>query len=479
MGIVSLTAVNYKFGGAAAGENHRIRVGLLTKVSAVTVSAGGDYQLTDQASGRVISDLQPGDTWQISPEGTSQVYILSGAGMTAVSLNQTGTSASADGIGKGIGSGTGSSTGTGIYAQGAQGEPVAGDLSAAFLTGEESVSGLANGISVFNNGESEGTFAGPLVLSETRPDLPTLPANTHLFTLNDRQYRGSLEFRLDSANQLTVVNELPLEQYLYSVVPSEMPSSWPGEALKAQAVAARNYALQEQESGRFAGSGFDVAATELSQVYKGYSSESDNAREAVDSTTGMVMLYAGKLINAVYHSSSGGYTENSEDVWSNPVGYLRAKTDALDANSQHYNWVAPSEGMMTADQICSRLRSAKGWQFAAITGLVVEKMSSTGARIQVLRIEGTDGAGQPLVKQLYNADSVRSVFGLKSGPQAITLITGADGSLAGVQFKGSGWGHGLGMSQWGARGMAASGMDYRSILSFYYTGIDLVDNYGE
>lgn len=288
-----------------------------------------------------------------------------------------------------------------------------------------------------------------------------------------------MEFRLDNNNTLTAINELSLEKYLYGVVPSEMPSSWGAEALKAQAVAARNYALRQRGSLRFSGQGYDVVATDLSQVYRGYTGEKATTTEAIDATKGVVMLADGKPIDAVYHSSSGGATENSEEVWTYPSSYLKTKPDPLDLNALHYNWQYPTSGEMSMSQVAAKLKAYKGWSFGTITNVVAEQMTSSGNRIMVLRIEGKDTAGNPLTQRLSKADSVRSAFGLKSGPREVVVNLGLDLLPTGIIFKGSGWGHGLGMSQWGAKGMAEAGNEYRSILQYYYTGVTIADNYGE
>ncbi len=435
--------------GALAQTDMLIRVGLSTNSSQQSFSTDGGYQLIDTTSGKIIANLNTGDSIQVTPEGSSEIYILNNAGTTVLQPTE------------------------GLYVQGQAGDPLNIGLKNAFMTAEDGVPRLSSGITVNANGQMKGTYAGPLQARKIDP------ATNNLFTVNNKQYRGNLEFTLNNQNTLTVVNELPLEKYLYGVVPAEMPSSWPLEALKAQAVAARNYVLLQKQSGRFASSGFDVTATDLSQVYGGYTAEKERTNTAVDATQGVIMLAQGKPINAVYHSSSGGYTENSEDVWNYPTSYLKAKVDTLDMNSLHYNWQYPASGIMTIDEVRAKLLSVKGWNFATISNIVVEKMASSGNRIQILRVEGTDQTGNPKSEKLFNADVIRSTFGLKSGPREIWLNIGPEQKPTGVVFRGSGWGHGIGMSQWGARGMAQAGSDFRSILQYYYTDITLVENYGE
>ena len=120
------------------------------------------------------------------------------------------------------------------------------------------------------------------------------------------------------------------------MVPAEIPPSWPKEALKAQAVAARNCALQQVEVSR--GSKYNLLDDQLSQVYRGYDAETPATNEAVEETRGMVMTSQGRLITAFFHACSGGFTENSEDVWLEQLPYIKGKADPYDKNDKHYDW---------------------------------------------------------------------------------------------------------------------------------------------
>ena len=133
--------------------------------------------------------------------------------------------------------------------------------------------------------------------------------------------------------QLQVVNQLGIETYLASVVGSEMPHQWPLAALQAQAVAARTYALKQRGGGR----GWDVKATVASQMYRGVESETDSTREAVRSTSSLVLVHGGRLIDAVFHSSSGGATEASGMVWRQQLPYLVSVPDH-DQHSPVHRW---------------------------------------------------------------------------------------------------------------------------------------------
>ena len=159
----------------------------------------------------------------------------------------------------------------------------------------------------------------------------------------DRFYRGEIQFR-PGQKGITVINRLSLEEYLYSVLPAEMPASWPQEALRAQAIAARSYALANM--GGFAQRGFDVMGSVLSAAYKGAKNETKKTNWAVDTTKGQVMTYNGKVIPAFFSANSGGYTESQKSVWGSDNPYLQAVPDILLSQKggcfspyQLYQWV--------------------------------------------------------------------------------------------------------------------------------------------
>lgn len=143
-------------------------------------------------------------------------------------------------------------------------------------------------------------------------------------SLDGRRYRGALELR-HRGGGLTAVNIVPVDGYLRSVVPEEMPVDWPAEAIKAQSVAARSFALASR--GRHASEGYDLCTTTHCQLYTGTAAEKSASDAAIKATRGEVLTYGGKPIEALFHTDSGGMTENSEDVWGSHVPYLRAAKD--------------------------------------------------------------------------------------------------------------------------------------------------------
>jgi stage II sporulation protein D len=263
--------------------------------------------------------------------------------------------------------------------------------------------------------------------------------------IEDRWYRGTVRV-IPTGKKLLAINYVDLEQYLYSVLGAEMSPDFPAEALKAQAVAARTYALYRSQST--SKKLFDVDGSQSSQVYRGLSSEANTTQAAVNATIGQIMTYHGKPILAVFHAASGGHTENVEDVWASSIPYLRGVPD-YDLGTPGYEWsktfsLSDLSQSLKVNNIKS-IATDRTTQFGSVMSLKI-----VGDRDTIL-----DG------KQIRSALKLRSLrFIISSTP-------------TGYVFTGRGYGHGLGMSQWGAYSMAQQGMNYANILTHYYQGIDL------
>ena len=304
------------------------------------------------------------------------------------------------------------------------------------------------------------------------------------FQLKQRSYRGRLQVAVNGS-ALQAINYVDLESYLPSVVGSEMPASWPQAALRAQAVAARTYALRQRSASK----PFDVSATVASQVYKGVEAETPSTREAVASTRGEVLMYGGNLVNAVFHSSSGGSTENSGDLWSQQLPYLVSVPD-VDQASPVSRWQQRLEPL------------ALSKAFAAIGGANrIEILSTTSSgRVRQARVIGPSGTLVLTGAELRSRLGLRSTmvrFELvgpevassqlpSSGPPILPPLAGSTAPLpdapaqAPIQAPqptmlavGRGFGHGVGMSQWGAYALAQRGEAYPEILRYYFRGTDL------
>lgn len=271
-----------------------------------------------------------------------------------------------------------------------------------------------------------------------------------------RAYRGVVEVRRTDRG-LTVINELDLESYLYGVLKLEMDPSWPEEAVKAQAVAARTLALANLR--RYAREGFDVRDTVETQLYGGVTHEDPRATAAVDATRGLVLTYGGRPIQAVYHADSGGRTEASENVWGVAYPYLRSVEDPYRAGSPHDHWTVG----MPLPLLEAKLR-AGGLDVRDLRSIEVVRWSESG-RALLLRLGGPSGSWEVTGQQLRMA----------VGPNVLRstrFTVRVEGETA--VFEGSGWGHGVGLSQWGARGMALGGADFLRILRHYYRDVELV-----
>ncbi len=294
------------------------------------------------------------------------------------------------------------------------------------------------------------------------------------FQLLQRGYRGRLQV-LVGGSGLRAINHVGLESYLPSVVGSEMPASWPQAALRAQAVAARTYALRQRKPAQ----PFDLSATVTSQVYKGVEAETASTRQAVASTRGQVLMYGTSLANAVFHSSSGGATENSGDLWSQQLPYLVSVPD-FDQASPVQAWqqrLEPDQlqqafveigGAQRIDVLATtgsgRVRQARVIGPAGtlvVTG--AQLRSRLGLRSTMVRFEvlASELAALPPLPELPDQDPVGG------SPLQVTL---PPPSLLAV---GRGYGHGVGMSQWGALGLAQKGQSYEQILGHYYRGTEL------
>ena len=217
---------------------------------------------------------------------------------------------------------------------------------------------------------------------------------TQALTLGGHAYRGT--FRVTGGKRVRVVNVVGLESYLYGVVPSEMPDRWPAEALEAQAVVARSYALSHLEGG----SDFDLYPDTRSQVYGGIAAESQAGRDAVDATAGKVVLFDGEVAETFFSSSSGGRTANVQDVWtgSKPLPYLVSVPDPYDTLSPYHNWGPLQFG---AVQLGKKL-GARG------TLLDVRTDAAPSGRVRTLTLVGTKGT------KTISGSTARAAMGLRS-----------------------------------------------------------------
>ncbi len=335
--------------------------------------------------------------------------------------------------------------------------------------------------------------------------------------LGSRNYRGRIEIGRYGKSGLTPVNIVSCEAYLKSVITGEMVSNWHIEALKAQAVCARSYLLANNSTGSDSNINkpYNLIDTDASQVYKGTGSETANGNLAVVQTEGIVMDAEGKILPAYYFSTSGGATEFSADVWGGNSTHFTGVFDEYETNPEKKPWCVK----FTYDEIKNKLNS-NGYTVDNIKDIYVE-IYSDSERASSVKIKHAGGS------LTISGDKLRSILGLastkfkilvKDRPENEIVCIDRNGSMPvntselyvidgngninevkkqttqviaisdnnmynyaiespennEIYFLGMGWGHGIGMSQSGAYGMALAGYSYNEILNYYYNGINLV-----
>lgn len=272
-------------------------------------------------------------------------------------------------------------------------------------------------------------------------------------------YLGGIDFKLE-AGKVMAYNTIDMENYLKGVVGYEMAEYFPLEALKVQAVAARSYALKK--AGSCAAYGYDFDDTELFQVYRGYNSSFKNVIRAVDDTRGMVLLHKSILVETLYSASNGGYTENSENVWGNYAEYLRGKPDTYDSEPWPYG------NLIYSNPQIENILKARNYLVGTdkFDKFDLENMTKfESGRIASLGIIYTDMYNIQRVKYVTR-DAARAFLGFPSSMYSISY----DEASQSYTFSGRGNGHGLGMSQIGAKNRALAGQTFEDILKFYYDG---------
>lgn len=385
-----------------------------------------------------------------------------------------------------------------------------GQASHVSLTGNEIIiqDGAGRDLLLCENQGSPSVFAGK--------------SKSHSFDLTDLakgSYRGWFEFPRRGST-LTAVNIVNYNDYLYGVVPAEMPASWPMEALKAQAVAARSVSIHQ--ANRYASDGYNVCDTTYTQVYGGFSREHANTNRAVDETRGIIATYQGKVAETLYFSTSGGHTEDPQYVWGSQIPYLQAMPDPYETEPSGKPWtrtitlaemdrclqnqnitIGPAKGMRASSYTPSgRVKELDIIGTSGTHTIVRENIRTffAGTREGSLRSRmftiGTHMPGPTTTPigsvRVYQGDApqylidasgeIRPVGGSLVVQGASSQVTYESTSghstehqtkLGDVMISGRGYGHGVGMSQSGAKGMAQAGHTYDQIIQYYYQGVTL------
>lgn len=245
---------------------------------------------------------------------------------------------------------------------------------------------------------------------------------------------------------LYIINELPIEDYVKDVVAVEVRPDWEIEALKVQAVISRTYALyQKRINGH---SIYHIASSVIDQVYKG-NNHDERVTQAVEETNGEILTFKGRIIEAFYHSTCGGKTENPEDVFGKSYPFLKSVESKCDL-SPYAEW----ERSIYLIEIEEALR------LTGIKEISIKSYTSTG---RVNQLEITTNSGSKTI----NAIDFRKSLGWKTLPSTYFNLSHSQNVMI---FKGKGYGHGVGLCQWGALQMAKEGMNYKEILAFFYPG---------
>ena len=296
------------------------------------------------------------------------------------------------------------------------------------------------------------------------------------------EYRGAARVLAPAAGRATAVNVLELEDYLLGVVPLEIGPRPEAEleAVKAQAVAARTYAIGHM-GGRGA-RGFDFYATVSDQVYGGLAAEDPITSRAVRETRGEIVTYRGAPILAYYHSTCGGRTAGIDEVWRRaPVPYLRSVSDRIEGSAERYYC-----------EISNRYRWTEAWSGEELRRILERTLAAHGARsgrigrVDQVEAVGRTSSGRARALRIVvdgeeheiRGDSIRWILRPEDGRILNSTFFVLDEERGdGLRASGAGWGHGIGMCQMGAIGRAREGQDYRRILSAYYRGTEVVKVY--
>jgi stage II sporulation protein D len=272
-----------------------------------------------------------------------------------------------------------------------------------------------------------------------------------------RRYREQVDVIRDAAGQFLVINEINLESYVKGVLYHEVPHYWPMSAIQAQAVATRTYAVYQLSVKK--DKLYDLSSDIYSQVYGGRSAERHRTNIAADRTRGQILTYQGKVLPAYFHSTCGGQTENVAELWEHDLEPLKGVQCGFCTRSPHYRWKKNFQSKSVQDQL-----NVHGFKLGLIKEIAVDRRTRSG-RVKTLKIIMRDGTSTTIPGVRF-----REIIGpnvLKSNYYDI--------DMKGYYFDviGHGWGHGVGMCQWGAYQMSRQRYKYTGILEHYYPGASI------
>ncbi len=303
---------------------------------------------------------------------------------------------------------------------------------------------------VFINGD---IYSEPVIISSLKQD----------YKINGVNYEGNIHL----FNNMVVLY-LPLEDYVAGVVSSEMNDSWPLEALKAQAVLARTFVLYKMLRNR--DKPYDIGITELYQLYR-FSKKNNNVTRAVKQTYGIILMYNGEPIEAFYHSCSGGVTESAGEVFLTKLPYLVSIYDPYSRGCKDYHWsyaLSSEKILIAAEKVLN-----KSFKSSKLKDVIVGQRTKSG-RVKFFYLI-FDDKKQVQIK----GNDFRIAIGAKNLKSLLIdkIIKINEKGTVKFLFSGRGYGHGVGLSQWGAKYMAEHGFSYKSILNFYFRGVRFANCY--
>jgi len=351
-------------------------------------------------------------------------------------------------------------------------------------------------------GKSLGKYKEAMIVRLENPEKGTIVVEEVPYgkgfawaSMEDREYRGEIEIIPDKRYGLISVNIINLEEYLYSVLPSEMYPSAPQEALKAQAVVARTVALFKQKYHKLHENfGYDLCDEQHCQVYRGVKKETEKARQAVDETRGEILTDRDKMINALYSANCGGHTQSTKELkgWSDEpylTGVFDGETSTPSLHSPYEleKWIKSrpqvycnyqAENFQPTKFRWLRIIPAKEieehlnhqYPLGKIKRIVPLARSKSG-HLREVRIVGEKG--EVILDKEYEIRKFLGLGFLRSALFILETKFNTQGSPEEFIFWGGGWGHGVGMCQFGACGMTEKGYGYKEILKHYYRGTEI------
>jgi len=277
-----------------------------------------------------------------------------------------------------------------------------------------------------------------------------------VITINDRMFRGQIQLVRNKDMTLTVINRVELEDYVKGILYHEASHYWPIEALKAQAIACRTYAIYQVQENKE--KSFDVTSDIYSQIYGGKTSERYRTSKAVDETKGRILTYQGKVFPAYYSATCAGYTEDASMLWNINMVPLKGVVCAFCKDSPHFNW----HYVLSLNEIEEKLSRAFP-RISKIKNIVIFNRDKSGRIIDLKIIT-------PNKELKIPAKDFRNIIGpniIRSTNFKVNVVQ------ADAVFEGVGWGHGVGLCQWGAYFMAKQGRSAEEILKYYYPNTDV------